>query len=147
MYNSKWQSVAIKTVCGLCHAVNTFLKYYSILNQHILLSVGGLMSIPLLLAPLLCLGDDSVGNEARAYLICSIFFVSGIVTLLQSTVGNRYIAGAQDARFKILRSTGLSTTFANPKNSSWVVSHREYFQFDRDRVWCINPYQSWKYLR
>ncbi len=47
---------------------------------------GATVAIPLLLAGDLCMGDDLV---AQARLIGTIFFVSGLATLLQATFGSR----------------------------------------------------------
>jgi nucleobase transporter 1/2 len=49
--------------------------------------VGSTLSIPFIITPALCMEDD---DPAKGYLISTIFFVSGIVTLLQSTFGCRY---------------------------------------------------------
>nr|CAB3266161.1 solute carrier family 23 member 1-like [Phallusia mammillata] len=57
--------------------------------QHYLIAVGALIGLPLLLAPNLCIADDDNGDVARAFLISSLFFNSGICTLLQTTVGVR----------------------------------------------------------
>ena len=47
---------------------------------------GSTVSIPFILCPLLCVRED---DPARGYIISTIFFVSGLVTLLQSTFGCR----------------------------------------------------------
>ena len=44
------------------------------------------MALPLLIAKFLCVGNNGI---AKSHLICTIFFASGIATLLQSTVGVR----------------------------------------------------------
>ena len=76
--------------------------------QHFLTMIGGTLSIPFILCPALCMRypihytviqytytlhfnfffsrDD---DPARGYIISSIFFVSGIVTFLQSVIGCR----------------------------------------------------------
>jgi nucleobase transporter 1/2 len=48
---------------------------------------GGTVSIPFIICPKLCMGEE---DPARGYIISTIFFVSGIVTFLQSTFGVRY---------------------------------------------------------
>lgn len=53
--------------------------------QHFLLMFSGVLSIPLILAGPLCVHTP----EALTQLIATIFFVSGLVTLLQSTFGIR----------------------------------------------------------
>ncbi|XP_033114665.1 solute carrier family 23 member 2-like [Anneissia japonica] len=54
--------------------------------QHFLTMFGSCVAIPLILAPALCIGNDLV---ATSELIGTIFFVSGLVTLLQTTFGVR----------------------------------------------------------
>ncbi|KAM4619126.1 solute carrier family 23 member 2 [Polymixia lowei] len=54
--------------------------------QHYILAFGGIIAVPLILAEPLCIGDN---NAAKSRLISTIFFVSGLCTLLQTTVGNR----------------------------------------------------------
>uniref|UniRef100_A0A3Q3W5L6 Uncharacterized protein n=1 Tax=Mola mola TaxID=94237 RepID=A0A3Q3W5L6_MOLML len=54
--------------------------------QHYILAFGGIIAIPLILAEPLCIKDN---NVAKSQLICTIFFVSGICTLLQTAVGTR----------------------------------------------------------
>ena len=47
---------------------------------------GATVANPLVMASILCVGDDKL---VISELIGTIFFVSGIVTLLQTTVGVR----------------------------------------------------------
>ncbi|XP_061532463.1 solute carrier family 23 member 1 [Phycodurus eques] len=54
--------------------------------QHYVLAFGGIIAIPLILAEPLCIGDN---NAAKSQLICTIFFVSGLSTLLQTGIGIR----------------------------------------------------------
>uniref|UniRef100_A0A8C7XJI2 Solute carrier family 23 member 2 n=1 Tax=Oryzias sinensis TaxID=183150 RepID=A0A8C7XJI2_9TELE len=54
--------------------------------QHYLTAFGGIISIPLILSEGLCLQHDSL---TQSLLINTIFFVSGICTLLQVTLGVR----------------------------------------------------------
>lgn len=54
--------------------------------QHYILAFGGIIAIPLILAEPLCIGDN---NGAKSQLISTIFFVSGLCTLLQTAVGTR----------------------------------------------------------
>ncbi|XP_055335599.1 solute carrier family 23 member 2-like isoform X2 [Paramacrobiotus metropolitanus] len=54
--------------------------------QHFLLLFGGTVSLPLLLAPHLCISPKDSGVP---FLISSIFFVAGLDTLLQLTLGVR----------------------------------------------------------
>uniref|UniRef100_A0A8C6SAM3 Si:dkey-106n21.1 n=1 Tax=Neogobius melanostomus TaxID=47308 RepID=A0A8C6SAM3_9GOBI len=54
--------------------------------QHYILAFGGIIAVPLILAEPLCIKDD---NVAKSQLISTIFFVSGLATLLQTAVGTR----------------------------------------------------------
>eukprot|EP00095_Tigriopus_kingsejongensis_P001031 maker-scaffold587_size153100-snap-gene-0.29 protein:Tk01031 transcript:maker-scaffold587_size153100-snap-gene-0.29-mRNA-1 annotation:"hypothetical protein DAPPUDRAFT_302649" len=54
--------------------------------QHYLTMFGSTVSIPFLICPALCMEEDDPG---KGYIISTIFFISGIVTLLQSTFGVR----------------------------------------------------------
>ncbi|TSS60368.1 Solute carrier family 23 member 2 [Bagarius yarrelli] len=54
--------------------------------QHYILAFGGILAIPLILAEPLCIKDN---NTAKSQLVSTIFFVSGICTMLQTTVGTR----------------------------------------------------------
>ncbi|XP_012905620.1 solute carrier family 23 member 1 isoform X2 [Mustela putorius furo] len=54
--------------------------------QHFLTALGGLVAVPLILAKDLCLQHDPL---TQSYLISTIFFVSGLCTLLQVFLGVR----------------------------------------------------------
>ncbi|CDQ73578.1 unnamed protein product [Oncorhynchus mykiss] len=54
--------------------------------QHYILAFGGIIAVPLILAEPLCIGNN---NAAKSLLISTIFFVSGVCTLLQTTIGTR----------------------------------------------------------
>ncbi|XP_077066820.1 solute carrier family 23 member 2 isoform X1 [Siphateles boraxobius] len=54
--------------------------------QHYILAFGGILAIPLILAEPLCIKEN---NSAKSQLISTIFFVSGLCTLLQTTFGTR----------------------------------------------------------
>ena len=54
--------------------------------QHYLTMFGATVAIPYILCPALCIEND---DPARSYIIATLFFVSGIVTLLQTTLGVR----------------------------------------------------------
>ncbi|KAG7214413.1 hypothetical protein INR49_006370, partial [Caranx melampygus] len=54
--------------------------------QHYILAFGGIIAIPLILAEPLCIKDN---NVAKSQLISTIFFVSGLCTLLQTIIGIR----------------------------------------------------------
>ena len=57
--------------------------------QHYLTMFGGTIGVPLILAAPMCYEDN---NNAKAKLICTILFMSGLVTFLQSTFGSRLVA-------------------------------------------------------
>ena len=54
--------------------------------QHYLTMFGATVAIPFIICPALCMGDS---DPARGYIISTILFVSGIITLLQATFGCR----------------------------------------------------------
>jgi len=54
--------------------------------QHYLTMIGGTISVPFILTPALCIED---ADPVRSEIVSTIFFVSGMVTLLQCTVGVR----------------------------------------------------------
>ncbi|XP_033881263.2 solute carrier family 23 member 1-like isoform X2 [Acipenser ruthenus] len=55
-------------------------------TQHYLTAFGGIIAIPLILSKELCLEHDTL---TQSHLISTIFFVSGLCTLLQVTLGVR----------------------------------------------------------
>ena len=61
---------------------------YSIFFQHYLTMFGATIAVPFLLAPSLCIADSPL---ILGEIINTIFFVSGIATLLQSFLGNRLV--------------------------------------------------------
>ncbi|KAK8786402.1 hypothetical protein V5799_023821 [Amblyomma americanum] len=74
---------------GVLYRVNDTPPWYLCLVlgfQHYLTMMGGTVSYPFLLAPYLCIAED---DPARAQLISTILFVSGLGTLLQATFGVR----------------------------------------------------------
>uniref|UniRef100_A0A672H2A0 Solute carrier family 23 member 1-like n=1 Tax=Salarias fasciatus TaxID=181472 RepID=A0A672H2A0_SALFA len=82
---------------GVKHAVNVsraeelfgpcpWMNVIPLCSQHCLTAFGGIIAIPLILSQGLCLQHDGL---TQSHLISTIFFVSGICTLLQVTFGVR----------------------------------------------------------
>merc|ERR1712032_713699 len=89
MESSHQKSVIKTTSVGLLYSIEDTPPWYicCLLGlQHYLTMFGATVSIPFILCPKLCIAGD---DPARGYIISTIFFVSGLVTLLQ--VGNQII--------------------------------------------------------
>ncbi|XP_005098105.1 solute carrier family 23 member 1 [Aplysia californica] len=69
--------------------------------QHYLTAFGSTLSVPLILAGPLCMGGDTVGLSE---LIATMFFASGITTILQTSIGVR-LPIIQGATFALLAPT------------------------------------------
>ena len=66
---------------------HTLIRTYArICSQHYITMFGGTISVPLILAPSLCIPQDSL---AFGELISTFFFVGGVATLLQNVLGSR----------------------------------------------------------
>ncbi len=85
--------------------------------QHYLTMFGSTVAIPLLLAEPLGMGDD---REAVGWLISTMFFVSGITTLLQTTWGNR-LPLVQGGTFSFLAPTLSICGMASLAEAGWEV--------------------------
>ena len=57
--------------------------------QHYLVMFGATVTNPLVIAPVICIGEDD--NLAKSQIIGTIFFVSGLTTLLQTVLGVRRV--------------------------------------------------------
>jgi nucleobase transporter 1/2 len=88
--------------------------------QHYLTMFGSTVAIPLLLAGHLGMQDDPV---ALGWLISTMFFVSGITTLLQTTWGNR-LPLVQGGTFSFLAPTIAITGMAALADAGWEVRLR-----------------------
>ena len=88
--------------------------------QHYLTMFGSTVAIPLLLAPALGMQDDAV---ALGLLISTMFFVSGITTLLQTTIGNR-LPLVQGGSFSLLAPALTLCGMAALADSGWEVRLR-----------------------
>ena len=49
---------------------------------------GGTVSLPLVITPAMCIGNDDVG---KSEVISTAFFISGLATLFQTTFGTRFV--------------------------------------------------------
>ncbi|XP_067906838.1 xan_ur_permease domain-containing protein isoform X2 [Heterodontus francisci] len=87
-------------------------------TQHFLTALGGLVAIPLLLSRELCLQHDHV---TQSYLISTIFFVSGICTLLQVLLGVR-LPILQGGTFAFLTPTVAMLSLPQYKCPEWTYN-------------------------
>lgn len=85
--------------------------------QHYLTMFGSTVAIPLLLKDALGIGDDPT---ALAQLISTMFFVSGIATILQTTIGNR-LPIIQGGTFSFLAPAFAICGMAALKDVGWEV--------------------------
>ena len=85
--------------------------------QHYLTMFGSTVAIPLLLAPALGMDSEPV---AVGWLISTMFFVSGITTLLQTTLGNR-LPLVQGGTFSLLAPTFTICGMAALVDAGWQV--------------------------
>ncbi|NXY90888.1 S23A1 protein, partial [Alcedo cyanopectus] len=84
--------------------------------QHFLTAMGGLVAIPLILSKELCLQHDLL---TQSHLICTIFFVSGICTLLQVLFGVR-LPIIQGGTFAFLTPTLAMLSLPKWKCPAWT---------------------------
>ncbi|CAL8359006.1 unnamed protein product [Lota lota] len=106
--------------------------------QHYILAFGGIIAVPLILAEPLCIGDN---NTAKSHLISTIFFVSGLCTLLQTCIGIR-LPILQGGTFSLITPTLAilalpkwqcptpGTTTTDPGNSTTLLATE-----DPDEMW------------
>ncbi|MCP3920927.1 MAG: xanthine permease [bacterium] len=85
--------------------------------QHYLTMFGSTVAIPLLLSEHLGIANDPV---ALGWLIGTMFFVSGITTLLQTTFGNR-LPLVQGGTFSFLAPTIAICGMASLSSAGWEV--------------------------
>lgn len=85
--------------------------------QHYLTMFGSTVAIPLLLAEPLGIADDKL---KLAQLIGTMFFVSGITTILQTTLGNR-LPIVQGGTFSFLAATFAICGMASLRNAGFEV--------------------------
>lgn len=78
---------AVTNLTPKCN-LQKFNKKSVFLLQHYLTAFGSTLSVPLVLQSAMCIDDDRVGLSE---IISTIFFVSGLSTLLQTTFGVRHV--------------------------------------------------------
>ncbi|KAI1888586.1 hypothetical protein AGOR_G00186690 [Albula goreensis] len=104
--------------------------------QHYILAFGGIIAIPLILADPICIKDN---NAAKSQLISTIFFVSGLCTLLQTTIGTR-LPILQGGTFSYITPT--LAILALPK---WrCPESTDLAQFNTTAISHIDPDEVWK---
>ncbi|XP_037692030.1 solute carrier family 23 member 1-like isoform X3 [Choloepus didactylus] len=86
--------------------------------QHFLTALGGLVAVPLILAKDLCLQHDPL---TQSYLISTIFFVSGICTLLQVFLGIR-LPILQGGTFSFLAPSLAMLSLPSWKCPEWTFN-------------------------
>nr|XP_025147366.1 solute carrier family 23 member 1 isoform X2 [Bubalus bubalis] len=86
--------------------------------QHFLTALGGLVAVPLILAKDLCLQHDPL---TQSYLISTIFFVSGICTLLQVFLGIR-LPILQGGTFAFLGPSLAMLSLPTWKCPAWTLN-------------------------
>ena len=84
--------------------------------QHYLTMFGSTVAIPLILAPAFGIIDP----VEKGWLIATMFFVSGITTLLQTAFGNR-LPIVQGGTFSFLAPTFAICGMAALANAGWEV--------------------------
>ncbi|XP_064100264.1 solute carrier family 23 member 1-like isoform X2 [Macrobrachium nipponense] len=99
--------------------------------QHYLTMVGSTITIPFILTPLMCVDDN---DPARGALISTIFFVSGVVTLLQCTFGVR-LPIVQGGTFSFLVPTIAILVSGYPRCES--LSLHNMTESERQEVWQV----------
>ncbi|XP_057406424.1 solute carrier family 23 member 2-like [Balaenoptera acutorostrata] len=88
------------------------------LIKHFLTALGGLVAVPLILAKDLCLQHDPL---TQSYLISTIFFVSGICTLLQVFLGVR-LPILQGGTFAFLAPSLAMLSLPTWKCPTWTLN-------------------------
>ncbi|KAG8042724.1 hypothetical protein G9C98_005364 [Cotesia typhae] len=74
---------------GLTYGIDDAPPWYLCLFmalQHYLTMIGAIVSIPFILSPALCMAED---DPSRSYIISTMIFVTGLVTMIQTTFGCR----------------------------------------------------------
>ncbi|KAM3924788.1 solute carrier family 23 member 1-like [Leptodactylus fuscus] len=103
--------------------------------QHYILAFGGIIAIPLILAEPLCVKHD---NTVKSQLMCTIFFVSGICTILQTTIGTR-LPILQGGTFSL-----ITPTIAILSLPQWKCQDTEVFNYNGTGNFSTNNTESWQ---
>ncbi|XP_075715508.1 solute carrier family 23 member 1-like [Rhinoderma darwinii] len=103
--------------------------------QHYILAFGGIIAIPLILAEPLCVKHD---NTVKSQLMCTIFFVSGICTILQTTIGTR-LPILQGGTFSL-----ITPTLAILSLPQWKCPNSEVPILNGTGNFSINNTESWQ---
>lgn len=104
--------------------------------QHYLTMIGAIVSIPFILTPALCMEDE---NPARGTIICTMIFVTGLVTIFQLTWGCRLpliqggtisflvptLAILSLEKWKCPTDAEIATMNDHEKEALWLVRMRE----------------------
>ncbi|KAI5098065.1 hypothetical protein C0J45_11792, partial [Silurus meridionalis] len=108
--------------------------------QHFLTAFGGILAIPLILSQGLCLQHDGL---TQSHLISTMFFVSGICTLLQVTLGIR-LPILQGGTFTLLAPTTSLLSMPDWVCPAWTqnatlvnTSSPEFIQVWQSRIQVI----------
>lgn len=83
--NGAQKGVTKKLTYGIDDNPPWYLSFFMAI-QHYLTMIGAIVAIPFILTPALCMEDE---NPARGTIISTMIFVTGLVTLIQTTFGCR----------------------------------------------------------
>ncbi|XP_066937423.1 solute carrier family 23 member 2-like isoform X2 [Macrobrachium rosenbergii] len=123
-----------KAVSDFLYSIEENPPWYACITyglQHYLAMVGGTISIPIILASYLCLDED---NPARGHLVSTIIFMSGLITLLQSTFGVRLpIIQGGNFSFVIPVIALLTTNYESCSSLPLANMTRD----EREEIWLV----------
>ncbi|KAK1167191.1 hypothetical protein AOXY_G11870 [Acipenser oxyrinchus oxyrinchus] len=126
-----------KPELDLLYAINDRPPWYLCILfgfQHYILAFGGIIAIPLILAEPMCFGDN---NSVKSQLISTIFLVSGLCTLLQTTFGTR-LPILQGGTFSFITPTLAILALPEwrcPDITEMLVNTTNNTEFNRDEIW------------
>ena len=81
-------SVVFSTTTQCLWNILSFSALHVDVLQHYMSMFVASLTIPILLAPAMCMGEDNVG---KSEIIGTLFVTSGIITLMQNLIGVRYV--------------------------------------------------------